>query len=114
MWFCPCSSAEGADPGNGKDKPLERLFKKVIKNLGPAGRISEEEMIAAWEDAAGVRAAKHSRPVALRKGELVVNVDGSSWLYELTTRKKEVLGRLAAKLENKKLKNIRFRIGELK
>jgi predicted nucleic acid-binding Zn ribbon protein len=44
----------------------------------------------------------------------VVDVDGSAWLYELTLRKKMILGKLAGKFGKKDLKNIRFRIGDIK
>ena len=113
MWSCPCSSAD-PDPEPEKDKPLEGLLKTVIKALGPGGRVSEEEMAEAWEEAVGAQAATHSRPVSLRRGELIVNVDGSSWLYELTLKKRGITEKLTAKLRKGKLKNIRFRIGEVK
>jgi len=113
MWSCPCSSAD-PESGPEKGKSFKAIIKTVIKALGPGGRISEEEMAGAWEEAVGAQAATHTRPVALRRGELIVNVDGSSWLYELTLRKREVLEKLASRLKGRKLKNIRFRIGELK
>jgi hypothetical protein len=40
-------------------------------------------------------------------------VDRSGWLYELATKKREILERLAARFGGKKLRDIRFRIGEI-
>lgn len=90
------------------------VVKNVIKNLGGKGRLSEEEMFEIWKGAAGEAAATHSRPVSLKKSSLIVNVDGSSWLYELTMQKKGILQKLEGKIAGKQLKDIRFRVGETK
>ena len=110
--FCPCSSGDAGPAEEGA--PLSGLIKGIIKNLGGGGRPTEEEMAEKWKDAVGKAAFKHSRPVSFKKLSLTVNVDGSSWLYELTTRKREILKKLEGSLGRKKLKEIRFRIGEIK
>lgn len=93
--------------------PLESILKDVIKDLGRK-RPGEEEIGEAWARACGEAAAKHSRPVSFKKSVLVVNVDGSSWLYELTTMKRGILAKLDRDLKGKKkVKDIRFRIGSI-
>jgi len=106
MSYCPCSSGEPSGP-------LEGLVKKVIKNIR-GGRLTEEEIVKAWTRAAGRRGARHTRPVSFRKSVLIINVDGSGWLYELTTKKRQILKKLGPGLAGKKVKGIRFRIGEIK
>lgn len=99
----------------GKDAgPLEDAVKNFIKGMSGEEKVGEEEIFGAWENAAGGAAAKHSRPVSLKKSSLTVNVDGSSWLYELTTHKKEILEKINLSFKNKKIKEIRLRIGEIK
>ena len=105
-WSYQCSLAE--------EGPLGGVVKNIISDIGKRGTLTEEEMLAAWEAVAGRRAAKHARPASLKKSKLVVNVDGSSWLYELTLKKKEILRRLGEELGNKKVSDIRFRIGEVR
>jgi len=97
-----------------KNGSIEDILKDVIKNIGPKGRLTEEEVALLWGEAAGEKASRHSRPVAFIKAVLTVNVDGSSWLYELTTRKREIIKKLESKFAGKKVKEIRFRIGEIK
>lgn len=97
-----------------RPKSLEDLVKVVLKNMAGSGRPAAEEIGAAWSGAAGERASGHSRPVALKRSVLVVNVDSSPWLYELTTKKKEILAALGEKLAGRKPKDIRFRIGAVK
>jgi predicted nucleic acid-binding Zn ribbon protein len=108
------SSLLCASPDSGgEEKPLMGLVKKVIKGLGGEGRLTEEEIRRAWREAVGIDAARHSRPVSFKRSSVFVNVDRSSWLYELTVRKKEILAKLEAGLKGKRFKDIRFRIGEI-
>ena len=92
---------------------IEEIVKGVIKDLSGKGRLSEEEISGAWRAAAGVRGAKHTRPVSIKRAVLTVNVDSSGWLYELTVKKRELLGRLEGKIRGKQLRGLRFRIGEI-
>lgn len=92
--------------------PLGDILKNVIEKMEKK-RPSEEEIADAWVEAAGNAAARHSLPVLLKKSVLVVNVDGSGWLYQLSTAKRAILGKLGASVKKKKIKDIRFRIGDI-
>jgi len=98
--------------GAGRD-PLRSLVKKVLARVKRKGRFTEEELAAAWHDAAGKSASAHSRPVTYRWGQIVVKVDDSGWLYELTTKRRELLAQVQKSLKSDKIKSIRFRIGEI-
>ncbi|MFH1190334.1 MAG: DUF721 domain-containing protein [Candidatus Omnitrophota bacterium] len=111
MSSCPDNQAEDR-PGGAEH--FSRLIGKVIDALSGKERLGEEEIEKAWRKAAGVPAARQSRPVSLKKSVLVVNVASSSWLYELTTKKKEIIGMLETELKGKKVREIRFRIGDIK
>jgi predicted nucleic acid-binding Zn ribbon protein len=98
-----------------KDKnPLEGVLKKIIGSVSEKGAPTEEDVRAAWDAAVGEKAAAHSRPRTLKAGRLVVSVDGSSWLYELTVQKRGILKKLEESFKGKKIKEITLRIGELK
>ena len=92
---------------------IESIIRSVFKKLDGTVNPTIEEISALWKEAAGEKAAAHTRPASLRKKKLVVNVDGSSWLYELTLRKKEILERLQKKLGEDKIKELQLRIGEV-
>ena len=72
-----------------RQKSIDDIVKDVIKDLSGKGRVSEEEIRRAWEEAAGKKAAKHTKPVLIKKSVLTINVDGSCWLYELTVKKSD-------------------------
>lgn len=95
-------------------KPLEGLLKDIVGALGSKGIFTQEDMAAAWESAVGKKAAKHSKVRSLQGSRLIVSVDGSGWLYELTVQKKDILKKLSSEIKGRKLKDITFRIGDLK
>jgi predicted nucleic acid-binding Zn ribbon protein len=95
-------------------RPLEGLVKSIIGNFAGKEKLTEEEIRSAWGLVVGQKAAKHSRPRSFADSRLIVHVDDSSWLYELTTRKKYILNSLSSELKGKKLKEITFRIGDLR
>lgn len=97
-----------------KGKPLEDVLRNIITDLKKKDIVTEEDVAKAWKAAVGAKASAHSRPVSLRRATLGVNVDGSSWLYELTLKKKEILKKIEARLKKKRIKEIRFRIGATK
>jgi predicted nucleic acid-binding Zn ribbon protein len=68
----------------------------------------------AWAHAVGENIKKHSRPVSLKNGTMVVIVEDTSWLYKLTLEKREILSRFNEKYSGrKKPQDLRFRIGSL-
>jgi len=94
--------------------PLEGVLKNIIGRIGGKGIFTEEDMANTWEAVVGKAAARHSKVRSLKGGRLVVNIDDSSWLYELTVQKREILKKLAARIKGKKVKDITFRIGEVR
>jgi predicted nucleic acid-binding Zn ribbon protein len=95
-------------------KPLEDLVKNIIGNFAGKEKLTEEEIRSAWSLVVGKEAAKHSRPRSFVESRLIVHVDDSGWLYELTTQKKYILNNLSSELKGKRLKDITFRIGDLR
>jgi len=102
-------------PNSKEPLPIKDVVNKVISDLSNNAskerRPSAEEIKKLWKKAVGKMASQRSRPVALKKGKLIVNVGDSSFLYNLTLRKREILNNLAKELENA-IQDIQFRIGE--
>ena len=94
--------------------PLEGVVRNVISKMAGGDRPTREGITKAWADAVGKNAARHTRPVSLKRSTLTVNVNGSGWLYELTLKKKEILAKLGKTGAGERIQGIRFRIGEIK
>lgn len=69
-------------------------------------------LLREWRRVLRSKIARHSKPIARKGGCLIVNVDSSSYLYELNLQKEEILNRLKKRLGEEKIDEIQFRIGE--
>ncbi|MGW8320790.1 MAG: DUF721 domain-containing protein [Thermodesulfobacteriota bacterium] len=77
-----------------RDHPLEKL-----KTLG--------QLRSAWTDAVGETVSAHAQPVDLREGTLVVQVDTSVWMQQLSFLKPQMV----AKLKSYEVRDVRFVLG---
>ena len=77
-----------------RNHPLEKL-----KTLG--------QLRSAWTDAVGETVSAHAQPVDLREGTLVVQVDTSVWMQQLSFLKPQMVG----KLKPYEVRDVRFVLG---
>ena len=96
-----------------KPERIDSVVKSIIQKLDKQSNPTSDDMENIWKKVAGKKAFPHTKPASLRKKRLVINVDGSTWLYELTLRKDELLTGLKKRLGEDKIKELQFRIGEL-
>lgn len=90
------------------------VLKDVVENLSQAKKKEIFKIIAAWPNLAGKDFSHHAKPVSLKRGTLVVNVDESAWLYQANLQKEKLLMRLQKKAGGQKVQSIRFRIGKVR
>ena len=89
---------------------LSDLLRRIEKGPGKKGNAVRE----AWYEVVSEEMKKHTRPVSLKKGVLVVITDNSSWLYRMTLEKRNIQRKFNESYSGKKkIKNIRFRIGTI-
>jgi len=97
-----------------KNEPLKNVVKKIIKSLEDKEK-KNLDMLKIWENAAGEKASRHTKPVFSKSKKLVVNVSDSSWLYKLTLEKDGLLRKINAEIPNKKrIRELQFRIGDIR
>lgn len=97
-----------------RPQPISELIPHVVAKLGLSQKVKESKILNDWSELVGAVIAKHSRPVALDKGYLTVNVDSSPWLNELQRYSKGmILDKLKQKLGKKIINDIRFRVGSI-
>lgn len=93
---------------------LRDILKNVISDIENKER-SEGDIPETWRKIVGSKAAGHTKPEFLKGKRLVVKVSDSSWLYKLTLEKKSLLEKLNKALgSRKKIKELQFRIGDIK
>jgi len=86
---------------------IRQTLPGVIKAIEQKHCAQAGEAFRLFQDSLSARERKHVKCVALHSGVLTVNVDSSAWLYQFSLKKEDLLKKSG-------LKNIRFRIGEIK
>jgi len=102
------------EPDEKADRVLSirDVLSQLAPKLGLEARLREEEIISAWADIVGEFFSKHSRPVKLHQGMLVVHVLQPTVLYELARQWKPlVLQKLQTRFGGKLIRELRFRLG---
>ncbi len=93
---------------------LKDIVKKIISGLEER-EAEETDIVKIWERAVGKKASKHTKPVFLKSKRLIVTVSTSSWLYKLTLEKNKLIESINNDLKGKKkIKELQFRIGQVK
>lgn len=89
------------------------VVSSLLARRGYAQVKSAVESDAAWQQAAGESLGQHSRAGHVKRGVLEVTVRNSAALQELTFRKKQLLKRLAELAPQRKIRDLRFRVGPI-
>ena len=102
-----------ADPKETEryEREMTDVMRKMLKKLNLQHRFDEQVVIDAWEEIAGEFAAKHSRPVEVKFGVLVVQVLQSTMHYTLGRQKSVILKKLQERFGRKNIRDVRFQLG---
>lgn len=92
---------------------IKNILGKVLGTIEKKGPGQKEKILKAWQKTASEKAARHSRPTSIKHNILTIEVDSSTWLYELSTKKRELLRELKKELKEYKIDDIRFRMGDI-
>lgn len=90
---------DGGDTSEGV--PIAEALEHLVELRGLGAAVALTAIQAAWNDAVGLGAAQHMRPVTLEGDALVVEVDHPAWATQAQLSSTEVLGRLHEELGEK-------------
>jgi predicted nucleic acid-binding Zn ribbon protein len=102
-------------PGGGLrgPQPIAEILSRLMARRGYAQQQVGQEWGEVWASVAGPQ-AKQTRPGKFQRGVLEVIVCNSAVLQELTFRKKQLLQAMQTKAPHFPLKDLRFRVGEIR
>jgi predicted nucleic acid-binding Zn ribbon protein len=89
-------------------KTLGEALEGLIRDLGLRGKLREYDAVLRWEEAVGPHIAKVATANRIQHGVLTVQVSNSTWRYELTMRKQELIEKLNTVLGEAVVKDVRF------
>ena len=97
---------------SGYERKVGDVVGRVLKKAGIEDRVSHEQIAVDWESTVGDFLAKHSRPVALRRGVLIVAVLQAAIRYDMERRhKRDILARLRERYGKDKIRDVKFQNG---
>ena len=90
--------------------PIGESLDRVLGYLRAPTARTVKTVFTEWPALAGRQLAAHAQPIALRDGELVVEVDDPAWVSQLRWLEPELRSRLEALPGGPKVERIRFRL----
>lgn len=95
--------------------PIKFIINQVVIGLNLQRKQEWGKIYEFWEECVGRKIAKHTFPYSLtERGKLLVNVDSSPWVEELTCFHKEKIKKaINGFLGQEAVKDIFFRVGKI-
>lgn len=94
------------------DKTAADIVKSALEHIKFEERRKNAEILNVWRNAIDPAIVEHTEPATLKNGTLIVNVDSSVWLSEISRfKKREILIKLQSCFGKEVIKNIKFRLG---
>ena len=91
---------------------LKSLLQSIVSSIDGTPFQDQFRVRDMWEAVAGPHIAKKATPEGIRNGILLVSVESSVWMQELTFMKQQILERINQACESSGVKDIRFRLGK--
>jgi len=99
---------------NSFPSSVGEVLERLVNKLSLDKKLKEVNALKLWEEVTGEKISQHSLPLFVKTGNLFVRVDNSGWLTQLTYLKCEIISELNKRLGAESIKNIYFRLGEVK
>ena len=103
-----CDEAEDLSKGISK---AEKFIASILKSAGLEDGLDEDQVRAAWKELAGDFIHRHTEPVSVRNGHLVLRVTQPAMRFHLEQMKPMLLTRIRAQLGENRIKSVKFALG---
>ncbi len=84
------------------------VLSRLMRTLGLAAELEGWQAVDEWPRVVGARVGRHSRAVSFRNGALLVEVDGSAWMHELSFLKRDLIQKINRHLRSEPVREVRF------
>jgi predicted nucleic acid-binding Zn ribbon protein len=106
-------SDRGTEGGESGAARVGEVLARLIRKLGIEGELAGQGALQRWEEVVGDRIAAVTRPRAVSRGTLFVEVRSSAWLSELNLMRRDIMVRLNAGVDKGgRVEKIVFVLGE--
>jgi hypothetical protein len=94
-------------------EPIASTLGSIIDRLDSEGHFAIVRLVQAWPEIVGEAIARRTEVVELKFHTAVIKVSGAMWIQELNLLKPEILARLAARVGDDAVRDLRFVQGRL-
>ncbi len=92
---------------------ISDILNSAIGRYRPAMDTEMTRIWDIWDQAVGKPIAMNAKPDSFKDGLLLVNVSSSSWIHQLKFLENDIIANLNKHLDQKLVKQIRFKIGKI-
>jgi hypothetical protein len=89
----------------------ENFIAAILKSAGLEDGLDEDQVRAAWKELAGDFIYRHTEPVSVKNGHLVLRVTQPAMRFHLEQMKPMLLTRIRAQLGENRIKSVKFALG---
>jgi predicted nucleic acid-binding Zn ribbon protein len=101
---------EAADPAAGIHR-AGQFVHAILRAAGLEDGIREDELRAAWKELAGDFIARHTEPLSVKGGHLVLRVTQPAMRFHLEQMKPMLLTRIRSQLGEDRIQSVKFTLG---
>lgn len=89
----------------------EKFISAILRSAGAEDGLHEDQVRSAWKELAGDFISRHSEPVSVKNGHLVLRVTQPAMRFHLEQMKPMLLTRIRAQLGGNRVKSVKFALG---
>ena len=89
----------------------EKFVAAILRAAGAEDGLNEDQVRATWKELAGDFIARHTEPISVKGGNLVLRVTQPALRFQLEQMKPMLLARIREQLGEGRVKTIKFNIG---
>jgi hypothetical protein len=101
---------EVGNPDEGVHKAAE-FIAAILRSAGLEDGLDEDQVRAAWKVLAGDFISRHTEPVSVKGGHLVLRVTQPAMRFHLEQMKPMLLTRIRGQLGEERIKSVKFTLG---
>lgn len=101
---------EALDLNAGVHK-AQQFISAILRAAGAEDGLHEDQVRATWKELAGDFIARHTEPISVKNGHLVLRVTQPAMRFHLEQMKPMLLARIRAQLGENRIQTVKFTLG---
>jgi predicted nucleic acid-binding Zn ribbon protein len=89
----------------------EKFISAILRSAGAEDGLHEDQVRSAWKELAGDFISRHTEPLSVKNGHLVLRVTQPAMRFHLEQMKPMLLTRIRAQLGEDRIKSVKFSLG---